>query len=58
MTRIKYVGHLNEKEILEDAVEYISGEVSAEIIIHEDANYDPENKARNAIPYKPAIYME
>ncbi len=58
MTRINYVGHLNEKEILDDAIDYISGEVSAEIIIHEDADYDPENKARNAIPYKPAIYME
>lgn len=58
MTRINYVGHLNEKEILEDAKDHISKEVSCEVIIHEDANYDPENKARNAIPYKPAIYME
>lgn len=58
MTRIKYVGHLNEYQILDDALDYISGEVGAEVIIHEDTEYDPENKAKNAMPYKPAIFME
>jgi len=58
MTRINYVGHLNEYKILSDAQDYISGEVGAEIIIHKDANYDPEGKSRAAIPYKPAIFVE
>ncbi|MDP1551397.1 MAG: leucine--tRNA ligase [Methanobacteriaceae archaeon] len=58
MTRINYVGHLNEYQILSDAQDYISGEVGAEIIIHKDANYDPEGKSRAAIPYKPAIFVE
>lgn len=58
MTRINYVGHLNEYQILSDAQDYISGEVGAEIIIHKDANYDPEGKSHAAIPYKPAIFVE
>lgn len=58
MTRINYVGHLNEYQILSDAQDYISGEVGAEIIIHKDANYDPEGKSRAAMPYKPAIFVE
>jgi leucyl-tRNA synthetase len=58
MTRINYVGHLNEYQILSDAQDYISGEVGAEIIIHKDANYDPECKSRAAMPYKPAIFVE
>jgi len=28
------------------------------VIIHTDDSYDPQNKARNAMPYKPAIFME
>jgi leucyl-tRNA synthetase len=58
MTRIKYVGHLDEYQILSDSVDYISGEVGAEVIIHQNADYDPEAKAKNAMPYKPAIFME
>jgi len=58
MTRVHYVGHLDEYEILADARDYLQKETGAEIVIHQDANYDPENKARNAMPYKPAIFME
>lgn len=58
MTRISYVGHLDEYQILSDSQDYISREVGAEVIVHQDANYDPEGKARNAMPYKPAIFME
>ena len=58
MTRISYVGHLDEYQILSDSRDYISSEVGAEIIVHQDADYDPEGKAKNAMPYKPAIFME
>lgn len=58
MTRINYVGPVNEKKILNDAKDYLAKEFNADIILHEDTAYDPENKASNAMPYKPAIFME
>jgi len=35
-----------------------SYEVSSEVIVHTDDSYDPQNKAKNAMPYKPAILIE
>ena len=58
MTKTKYVGKINEAQIIDDALEYISNEVSGEVIVHTDDSYDPQNKARNAMPYKPAILIE
>ncbi|MCK9152333.1 leucine--tRNA ligase [Methanobacterium alcaliphilum] len=58
MTRIKYVGYLDEYQILTDALDYVSLEAGAEISIHDEPDYDPEGKSKNAMPYKPAIYME
>ena len=58
MTKTKYVGKINESEIIEDALEYISGEIDCEVIVHDDDSYDPQNKARNAMPYKPAILIQ
>lgn len=58
ITKTRYIGKIDEKRILEDAIDYISEESGKEIIVHEDDSYDPENKARNAMPYKPAIFME
>ena len=58
MTKTKYVGKINEAQIIDDALEYISNEVSSEVIIHTDDSYDPQNKAKNAMPYKPAILIE
>ena len=58
MTKTRYIGKIDEYEIFNDALDFISEETGNEIIIHKDDNYDPENKARNAIPYKPAIFME
>ncbi|MEE0901795.1 MAG: leucine--tRNA ligase, partial [Methanobrevibacter sp.] len=34
MTKTKYVGKINEAQIIDDAIEYISNEVSSEVIIH------------------------
>ncbi len=58
MTKTKYVGKIDEAQIIDDALEYISNEVSSEVIVHTDDSYDPQNKARNAMPYKPAILIE
>ena len=49
---------IDEEEILTDALDYITEEIGDEVIIHTDDAYDPQNKARNAMPYKPAIFME
>ncbi|WP_296887965.1 leucine--tRNA ligase [uncultured Methanobrevibacter sp.] len=58
MTKTKYVGKIDETQIIDDALEYISNEVSSEVIVHTDDSYDPQNKAKNAMPYKPAILIE
>ena len=58
MTKTRYIGKIDEATILEDAKTFIQEEVDAEVIIHTDDSYDPQNKARNAMPYKPALFME
>ncbi|MBQ8017758.1 MAG: leucine--tRNA ligase [Methanobrevibacter sp.] len=58
ITKTRYIGKINEEEILSDALDYIKEECGNEVIIHTDDSYDPQNKARNAMPYKPAIFME
>ena len=58
MTKTKYVGKIDEAQIIDDALEYISNEVGSEVIVHTDDSYDPQNKAKNAMPYKPAILIE
>ena len=58
MTKIKYVGIIDEYSILNNSIEFLSGEADAEIIIYSEPSYNPQNKSRNAMPYKPAIYIE
>jgi len=58
MTKTRYIGKIDEYDIISDALDFISEETNAEIIVHKDDSYDPQNKARNAMPYKPAIFME
>ena len=58
ITKTKYIGKINEEEILTDALDYIKQECGNEVIIHTDDSYDPQNKAKNAMPYKPALFME
>ncbi|MGZ7118183.1 MAG: leucine--tRNA ligase [Methanobacterium sp.] len=58
VTKIKYVGRIDEYSIIKDSLDFISKEVGAEVIVYEDPTYDPQNKSKNAMPYKPAIYME
>ncbi len=58
MTKTRYIGKIDESQILNDAKDFIESEVDSEVIIHTDDSYDPQNKARNAMPYKPALYIE
>ena len=58
ITKTRYIGKIDEESILTDALDYIKEECGNEVIIHTDDSYDPQNKARNAMPYKPAIFME
>ncbi len=58
ITKTRYIGKINEAEILTDALDYIKEECGNEVVIHTDDSYDPQNKAKNAMPYKPAIFME
>ena len=58
ITKTRYIGKINEEEILSDALDYIKEECGNDVIIHTDDEYDPQNKAKNAMPYKPAIFME
>jgi leucyl-tRNA synthetase len=57
VTKIKYVGKIDEYSIIKDSLDFLSREVGAEVIIYKEPTYDPQNKSKNAIPYKPAIYM-
>jgi leucyl-tRNA synthetase len=58
MTRIHYVGWVDEYQLITDSRDYLSQESEAAVEVHREAGYDPQNKARNALPYKPAIYLE
>ena len=58
MTKIKYVGGLDEYSIIRDSAEFLSKEVDAEVVVYQEPTYDPQGKSKNAMPYKPAIYME
>ena len=58
ITKTKYIGKIDEASILEDAKDFIEEEIASELVIHTDDSYDPQNKARKAMPYKPAIFME
>jgi leucyl-tRNA synthetase len=51
---------LSEKEALEEAGAFFEKELGCTVeIFPEDANpFDPENKARFATPFRPAIYIE
>jgi len=47
---------IDEKEVLEEAKDFISKETGIDIVI--DADYDPQNKKKVAVPGKPGIYIE
>jgi leucyl-tRNA synthetase len=47
---------INEKEVIEEAKDFISQEVG--LTIEVDSDYDPQNKRKAAVPGKPGIYIE
>lgn len=58
MTKMNYVGKLDEYSVIKNSIPFLSKEADAEVIVYKEPTYDPENKAGNATPYKPAIYIE
>ncbi|HPX77765.1 MAG TPA: class I tRNA ligase family protein, partial [Methanobacterium sp.] len=58
MTKMKYVGKLDEYSIIKDSQAFLSKEAGAEVIVYKEPTYDPQNKSGNATPYKPAIFIE
>ena len=58
MTKIKYTGMIDEYSTLNNSIEFLAGEADADVIIYDKPTYDPKGKSRNAMPYKPAIYIE
>jgi leucyl-tRNA synthetase len=58
MTRVNYVGKIDEEKLLTDSLDYVAGEVNAKVLVYKEPHYDPQKKSRNAMPYKPAIYIE
>ena len=56
--KINYVGKIDEVSIINDAKNFLESELNAKIEVYDEPTYDPQNKATNASPYKPAIYLE
>ena len=55
------VGKLAEREVIEDARDFLAGRFKASIIVHgedEKQRYDPKQRAVLSIPCRPAIYIE
>jgi leucyl-tRNA synthetase len=58
--RLMSIGRLDEKTILQGAIEFLEKELKAEVeVFYEDDSrrFDPENRARLAKPYRPAIFI-
>lgn len=58
ITRVNYVGRIDEYSVIKESLDYLSKEAGAEVLVYDKPTYDPEGKSQNASPYKPAIYME
>ncbi len=56
--KINYVGKIDEYDVINGAKDYLEDEIGAKIEVYDEPTYDPQNKAQNATPYKPAIYLE
>ncbi len=51
---------LNEESILDEAIAFIESEIGCTVKVYsaDKPEYDPQNKARFAVPMRPAIYLE
>ncbi|RJS77732.1 leucine--tRNA ligase [Candidatus Bathyarchaeota archaeon] len=55
------IGAIDERETIENAKEFLSRRLKAEIIVYNEKDkeiYDPKRKAAIATPLRPAIYIE
>lgn len=59
-TRFQRIEPINEYAVLKSAKDFLSKQFGCEVVIQREdkANYDPKNKAKDAMPLKPAIYIE
>jgi len=50
----------DEMKVLKDSVEYISSEVGMRVVVHDssETDYDPQNKARFALPGRVSLFLE
>ncbi|MHA1959770.1 MAG: leucine--tRNA ligase [Candidatus Thorarchaeota archaeon] len=50
----------DEFAVLKDSAEYLSSELGLEVVVHtfENPEYDPQNKARFALPGRVSLYLE
>ena len=58
---LSQIGEIDEIKILNEAKDFFEKELRAKIYVwneEDEKRYDPKNKAPNATPYRPAIYME
>ena len=51
---------LDEKAILDEAIAFLESEIGCTVKVYsaDEPEYDPQNKARFAVPMRPAIYLE
>ncbi|MEM2117893.1 MAG: leucine--tRNA ligase [Candidatus Bathyarchaeia archaeon] len=59
--KLTQIGTLNEHNILKEAENFLTKELHAKIHIYKEEDtdrYDPKNKAQQAKPHRPAIYIE
>jgi leucyl-tRNA synthetase len=57
----RYLIPINEKEHLESAVDFLQKEFNCKFSVHscDDIDvYDPQSKAKFAVPWRPAIFVE
>jgi leucyl-tRNA synthetase len=55
------LGKINEREVLEDAMGFLSKEFKCTVTVHDETDekkYDPKGRAQMAQPFRPAIYVE
>ncbi|PTD94587.1 leucine--tRNA ligase [archaeon SCG-AAA382B04] len=57
---MEYASSVDLGEVLEGASDYLEKEFDCDIIVTNEKNpvHDPQNKSKNALPLKPAIYLE
>ena len=55
------MGHVNELELFRKATAFFEKELGAQVLVQSEGDtqiHDPEERAKRAKPYKPAIYIE